>query len=401
MVTDTDVVVVGAGIVGAATARAITERFPGIDVLVVDKATAPAQHQTGRNSGVLHSGCYYEPDSAKAALVREGRAALRSFCSDHGIPIVDSGKVVVATRVSELVPLAQIERRARAGGIATRRLGGRDLATIEPYARGVAALSVPSTSAVDFRAVTRALLDDVAAAGGEFRGDTEVRSVVAGPSGLGVATTAGTIRARWLVNCAGLQSDRVAQRCGAQLDVRIVPFRGDYFELTADGLDLCRTMIYPVPDPRWPFLGVHLTRGVDGSVHAGPTAVLALGREAYTGGVDRTDARALLADRALRRLAARYWTTGAAELLRSRSVRLVARALQRMVPDLRTEHLRPSSSGIRAQALRDDGTLVDDFEFASSPRAVHVVNAPSPAATASLAIGRVVTDRLAAVMADT
>jgi L-2-hydroxyglutarate oxidase LhgO len=306
---------------------------------------------------------------------------------------------VVATRTSELGPLAEIERRARANGIVTRRRSGADLRTVEPHAKGIAALEVPSAAAVDYAAITRALMDEFRARGGVVMHRAEVTSVATAPGGLGLATTAGAVRTKWLVNCAGLQSDRLARLCGAEPGVRIVPFRGEYFTLRPEAAGLCRTMIYPVPDPRWPFLGVHLTRGVDGSVHAGPNAVLALGREAYEGGADATDSLELARDPGLRRLAARYWATGAAELVRSGSVRLVARELRRMVPEVRAHDLIPAGAGIRAQALRPDGTLVDDFEFAVSPRAVHVVNAPSPAATASFAIGRTVARRLAALVA--
>ena len=399
MVTDTDVVVVGAGIVGMATARALLDELPDLDVVVLEKESGPAQHQTGRNSGVVHSGCYYRPGSEKAELVRDGRAELLSFVAEHGLPLAESGKVVVATRTSELGPLAEIERRARANGIATRRLSGRDLCSVEPHARGIAALEVPSAAAVDYAAVTRALVDEFRARGGVVMHHAEVTSVATAPGGLGLATTAGAVRAKWLVNCAGLQSDRLARLCGADPGVRIVPFRGEYLSLRPEAAELCRTMIYPVPDPRWPFLGVHLTRGVDGSVHAGPNAVLALGREAYERGADVTDSLELARDPGLRRLATRYWATGAAELVRSRSVGLVARELRRMVPEVRAHDLVPAGSGIRAQALRPDGTLVDDFEFADSPRAVHVVNAPSPAATASFAIGRTVARRLSALVA--
>ena len=393
---DADVVVVGAGIVGLATARALTATLPGAAVVVLEKEQAVARHQTGRNSGVLHSGCYYPPGSAKARLVARGRAAMLDLCAERSIPVVHSGKVVVATRSQELDALAAIERRARAGGIEVHRLGGADLIAVEPHARGIAALHVPSAAALDFGQVATVLAEELTATGGEVRTSAEVLDVVTTGDGVRVTTTAGEVTAGWLVNCAGLHSDRVALRCGIEPGLRIVPFRGEYLGVRPSAADLCRTMIYPVPDPRWPFLGVHLTRGVDGAVHAGPNAVLALGREAYDGGVDRGDVRDLLTDPGLRRLAGRYWATGAAELARARSRRLTTRALQRLVPDLRATDLVPSGSGIRAQALRPDGTLVDDFEFAESPRAVHVLNAPSPAATAALAIGEEVARRLLA-----
>jgi len=405
--TSADIAVVGGGIVGIATARALLAEFPGADVVVIEKEPRPAQHQTGRNSGVVHSGCYYRPGSEKAELVRTGRAELLTLVRDRELPLFESGKVVVATRTSELAQLAEIERRARESGIATNRLSGSALAHVEPHARGIAALEVPSAASVDYAAITMVLAEIVRDAGGSILTGAEVTNVAATSLGSGTAsrrrkllisTTAGPVEANWLVNCAGLHSDRIARMCGAELAVAIVPFRGEYLTVRPQAADLCRTMIYPVPDPRWPFLGVHLTRGVDGKVHAGPNAVLAFGREAYRGGVNRTDLAELIRDRGLRSLAARYWSTGAAELIRSRSVALVARELRRMVPDIRASDLTRSSSGIRAQALRSDGTLVDDFEFAVSPRAVHVVNAPSPAATASLAIGHAVVRRLQELM---
>jgi L-2-hydroxyglutarate oxidase len=389
-----DIVVVGAGIVGLATARALVRRRPTARLVVVDKAPRVAAHQSSHNSGVLHSGVYYAPGSLKARLCVEGRAALERLCTAWGVPWRRCGKVIVATSVDELARLDELRRRADANGIEARLVDRRGLAELEPWADGVAALHVPATGIVDFAAVCRALADDLTDRGVELALGEEVTGVERRADGVVVRTSAGRRRARGLVNCAGLHSDRLARLAGARPPVRIVPFRGEYHELAPEGDHLVRALVYPVPDPRFPFLGVHLTRGLDGRVHAGPNAVPALAREGYRRrDVDRATVLALATDGATRRLARRYWRTGAEELWRSWSRRRLARALQRLVPDLRAEDLRPSGAGVRAQAVRPDGSLVDDFAFAETPRAIHVLNAPSPAATAALAIGGMIAAR--------
>ena len=391
---DADVVVVGAGIVGLAAARAVQRRRGG-RVLVLDKADAVATHQTGRNSGVVHSGLYYRPGSAKATLVATGRARLERYCHERDLSYDRCGKVVVATNAHELRALDELARRGAANGVEVQRIGPSGLHEREPRVAGLAALAVPSTAITDYGAVASSLADDLVAEGGELRTGVEVLDLSAASRGeVVVAHVGGEVRARWLLNCAGLHSDRVAAMAGADTGVSIVPFRGEYHELVPSARHLVRHLVYPVPDPRWPFLGVHMTRMVDGSVHVGPNAVLALGREAYDGGIDPHDALALARDPGLRRLAARYWRTGATELLRSRSERLLLADVRRLLPDVGAADLRPAGAGIRAQALDRDGTLLDDFAFATSPRAVHVLNAPSPAATASLAIAEVIADRL-------
>jgi len=398
---DCDVLVVGAGIVGLATAAEAARR--GHQVLVVEKEPEVARHQTGRNSGVVHSGLYYAPGSAKASLVARGRDLLRARSATGAFDIEWCGKVVVATRVTELEALADLERRGRTNGVEVRRLTPSELTEVEPHVSGVAALRVPGAGITDFGAVARSLVEELWEARGDVRPGAEVQQIEpVGPPGaarsLRVTTSAGTFTTGSLVNCAGLHSDRVALLSGADTQVRILPFRGDYLQLRPGARELVRGLVYPVPDPRWPFLGVHLTRMVDGEVHAGPNAVLALGRESYERQVDPGEVRSLLASPALRRLATRYWRTGAAELLRSRAPRLVLRELQRLVPVLQSEDLEPAGSGIRAQAIAPDGTLLDDFAFATGDRSVHVLNAPSPAATASLAIAEVVVDRLEATL---
>ncbi len=391
---DVDVAIIGAGIIGVATAAALLRRHTSMTVAVLDKEAAPARHQTGHNSGVVHSGLYYAPGSAKASLVIAGRTRLERYCLERGLPYDRCGKVVVSTSAEETVRLAELERRGIRNGVTTERVGARRLNQIEPHVRGDAAIFVPDTAITDFAAVTRCLADDVAGAGGSVITAARVDRIEV-RSGWGVRLRAGdrTVSSRWFVNCAGLHSDRLARATGARSDISIVPFRGEYHELRPSARSLVRNLIYPVPDPRWPFLGVHLTRMIDGSVHVGPNAVLSLGREAYDGGVTR-DVVAMATDRGLWRLAGRYWRTGAEELARSRSRRLLLRDVRRLLPEVGAEDLVPSSAGIRAQALDRNGSLLDDFAFATSERGVHVINAPSPAATASLAIADRIVDEL-------
>lgn len=399
--TEADVTVVGAGIVGLATAVEVQRRQPGATVVVLDKEAGPAQHQTGRNSGVVHSGIYYTPGSAKARLVAEGRRRLERFCAERSLRYERCGKVVVATSAQEVAALAVLERRATDNGVATERVGPARLHELEPHVRGDAALFVPSTAITDYAAVAVALADELVAGGGEVRTRWRVDCVRAVEGGVELGAGDRALRTRWFVNCAGLHSDRVARLAGAVGPagrVSIVPFRGEYHELAPSARHLVRNLVYPVPDPRWPFLGVHMTRMLDGSVHVGPNAVLALGREAYRGGVTARDASALAGDRGLWRLAGRYWRTGAAELVRSRVRRLLLADVRRLLPEVGDADLIRGGAGIRAQALGADGTLLDDFAFARSHRGVHVVNAPSPAATAAMAIAEVVADELDAVI---
>jgi L-2-hydroxyglutarate oxidase LhgO len=397
--TEADVAVVGAGIVGLASAVAVQRRRPGATVVVLDKEGGPARHQTGHNSGVVHSGLYYAPGSTKARLVADGRRRLERFCDERSVPYERCGKVVVAASAPEVAALAGLERRAAANGVEVERIGPARLHPLEPHVHGDAALFVPSTAITDYGAVAEALAAELVERGGELRTGWAVDRVTTLDHGRTVELGAAErrVRTRWWVNCAGLHSDRIARLAhadGPAGNVSIVPFRGEYHELVPAARHLVRHLVYPVPDPRWPFLGVHMTRMVDGSVHVGPNAVLALGREAYRGGVQLADAGALARDRGLWRLGARYWRTGVEELARSRSRRLLLADVRRLLPEVGDEDLVRSGAGIRAQALAADGTLLDDFAFARSGRGVHVVNAPSPAATASLAIAEVVADEL-------
>jgi (S)-2-hydroxyglutarate dehydrogenase len=390
-----DVVVVGAGIVGLATARAVQRRQPDLAVVVLEAEDHLAAHQSGHNSGVIHAGLYYRPGSTKAELCRSGRAELLDWCDRHGVAYRRGGKVVVATEADELGPLEELTRRAAANGIVTESLGPDGLRDVEPHATGLAALHVPETAVVDFTQVCRQLAEGIVERGGAIVFGAGVAAIETRADGLVVHTAGGSLTATRLANCAGLHSDRVAEAAGDEPGPTLVPFRGEYHELVASRRHLVRSLIYPVPDPRFPFLGVHLTRGIDQSVHAGPNAVLALSRHGYRRrDVRLGDVAALGRDPALWHLARRYWRTGGAEVGRSLSRRALARSLQRLVPEIEAADLVPAGSGVRAQAVGPDGTLVDDFVFAGHRGLVHVVNAPSPAATASLAIGRVVAERL-------
>jgi L-2-hydroxyglutarate oxidase len=401
-----DVAVAGGGIVGLATARALALR--GLRVVVLEREPVLGAHQTTHNSGVIHAGIYYAPGSLKARLCVEGAAALYDFCAARGIPAERCGKLVVAVREADLERLDDLERRARANGVGgLARLGPADLREIEPAARGLAALHSPNTGMVDFGAVAAAYAADVEAAGGEIRTGAAVRALVEredhveavlGGARRGAAPEgdAGVVRARRAVACAGAWSDRLALASGARPDVRIVPFRGAYLRLVPERAGLVRGQIYPVPDPALPFLGVHLSRTIGGDVLIGPTALLAPARDAYRlATLHRHDLGATLRWAGTRRLVRRWWRTGARELSHALSPRLVIREAARYVPEIGPADVRPGPAGIRAQALGRDGALLDDFLLARTGRAVHVLNAPSPAATASLAIAEMIAREVA------
>lgn len=382
-----DVCVVGAGIVGLATATAIAEKHAGVSLLVLDKEPEVGMHQTGHNSGVMHSGLYYRSDSLKAKLCVEGQRAMGEYCEANGLPVRRNGKVVVASHPHELPAMDELFRRGTANGLkGMRRLDLSELREIEPHAMGVAALHVPEAGVADFSAVARHLADRLA---GDVHLESAVERIRATSDGVDLDTAGGSYQSKVLVNCAGLQSDRVAEMAGVTPSVKIVPFRGEYYTLTPDGADLVRELIYPVPDPRFPFLGVHFTRRIDGSVEVGPNAVPALGREHYRGSrPELADVWETVRYRGVRPLVRKYWRTGIAEAWRSARRSTYARTAQTLIPEIRAEHLMPGGAGIRAQALSPDGRLVDDFEIMATDHAVHVLNAPSPAATASLSIGK-------------
>ena len=391
------VMVVGGGIIGLAVARAL--RVGGHDVTVCEKEPGWAAHQTGRNSGVIHSGLYYKPGGLKARLCVAGSASMAAYAGERGLPVEIGGKLVVAVDSRELPALAELERRGTANGVPVRRLDAAAAREYEPEVRCVAALRVTSTGIVDYAAVARALAAELAADGAELRLGVEVLGVHADSTGVRLQTSAGELRGDGLVNCAGLHSDRIARLAGLAPAARIVPFRGEYFELTPAAAARVRGLIYPVPDPVFPFLGVHLTRGIDGSVHAGPNAVLALRREGYRwGDVSARDLGELLGYPGFWRLARRHARTGIAELTRSVSRRAFAAALSRLVPGITASELVRAPAGVRAQAVGTDGALLDDFVVQAGLRQVHVLNAPSPAATSALEIARHVAARLPEVI---
>jgi L-2-hydroxyglutarate oxidase len=384
-----DVAVIGGGIVGMATAMALTQRSH-LSLVVLEAEDRLAPHQTGNNSGVIHSGLYYKPGSQKARTCVEGREALYRFCVERGIAHERCGKLVVALTPDELPRLDELERRAGANGLeGLRRVGVAEMRAVEPHVAGIAGLVVPHTGIVDYVAVTNAYADEVRGKGGEIVLRARLRRVRRENGGLALETAAGTVRARHLVNCAGLQCDRVARLCGARPGVRIVPFRGEYYELVPERRDLVRNLAYPVPDPQFPFLGVHFTRKVSGGVEAGPNAVLAFKREGYRKtSFSLADSLGTLTFPGFWRLAGRYWRIGTGEMWRSWSKAAFVRALQRLLPELRASDLVPGGTGVRAQALDRSGALVDDFSIIAQEGMIHVLNAPSPAATASIAIGR-------------
>ena len=394
-----DLVVIGGGILGLATARALRERFPGASIAVLERERAWAAHQTGHNSGVIHSGIYYAPGSLKARLCRAGNASMVAFCRAEGVPVEVCGKLIVATDASELPRLEALLERGLANGLAPRRADPGEVRELEPHVRALAAIHVPSTGIVDYREVCAALVRQLHAAGVELRLGSGVnrmeRAGNASAAGHALETDAGEFRAGWVVNCAGAQSDRLARAAGADPGARIVPFRGEYHELVEGRRDLVRGLVYPVPDPALPFLGVHLTRMIDGSVHVGPNAVPAGSRDGYTwSAVSARDLAATATWPGWWRLARRYWRTGGQEIWRSLSKRALLAEVRRLLPEVDAEDLVPAGAGVRAQALARDGRLVDDFLIVESERATHVCNAPSPAATASLEIAGHIAGRL-------
>ncbi|MCD0486151.1 L-2-hydroxyglutarate oxidase [Streptacidiphilus sp. ASG 303] len=409
---DFDVLVVGGGIVGLSTAYALVRERPGVSVGVLEKEDFLASHQTGRNSGVIHSGVYYRPGSFKARFAVGGAAEMVEFCREHGIAHEVTGKLIVAVDREELPRLHALARRGRENGIPVRELDRAGIAEHEPHVAGVAGLHVGTTGICDFPAVARRLGALAEAAGARLRPAEEVLRVDHRPDGVVVGTRRAELRAGVLVNCAGLHSDRVARLAGDDPGVRIVPFRGEYYELVPERRGLVRGLVYPVPDPAFPFLGVHLTRGVHGDVHVGPNAVPALALEGYDRRTVRLrDVAATAAFPGTWRIVGRHWRYEVGELHRSLSKRAFTAAVRRLLPEVATEDLVSAPAGVRAQAVARDGTLLDDFAFAGfdpeakpdtasgrPSRLVHVLNAPSPAATASLPIGREVARRALAAL---
>lgn len=389
-----DAAIIGGGIVGLATALALTERAPQHGVVLIEKEPRVATHQTGHNSGVIHSGIYYRPGSHKARLCVEGARLMMRFCDANGIAYERCGKVIVATEERELPRLADLFERGLANGVLGLTMIEPDrVKEIEPHASALRALYSPHTAIVDFRAVARAMEARIRRQGVDILTGARVVGIVRADGILHLETTRGDVHARYLINCGGLYADAIARMAGARPAIRIIPFRGEYYTLRADRRHLVKGLIYPVPDPEFPFLGVHFTKTIHGEIEAGPNAVLAFAREGYTLlTINLAETLGTLRYRGFWAMAGRYWRTGLHEFYRSLSKRAFVRALRRLVPDLEDGDVVPGGAGVRAQAVSPDGTLADDFTIVPTPNAIHVLNAPSPAATASLAIGRHLAD---------
>jgi L-2-hydroxyglutarate oxidase len=391
-----DVAIIGAGIVGLAVGMNLVRRAPGMKVLILDKEREVAAHQTGHNSGVIHSGLYYKPGSLKARLCVEGAAAMVRFCTEYGLPHEVCGKLVVATLEREIPNLNELLRRGRANGLTgLRELNASEIREFEPYATGVRGIHVPSTGIADYRRVAEKYAEVVGVCGGEVLTGHGVRCITHDQDSVILETTSGTVRTRFAVNCAGLQSDLIARMAGARFGLRIIPFRGEYYKVRPAKEHLVRSLIYPVADPRFPFLGVHFTRRVGGGIDAGPNAVFAFKREGYSRtAFNLSDMASAALFPGFWKMAARYWRSGLAEQYRSWSKRAFTAAAKKLVPSMEEQDLEPGGSGVRAQALDSSGRLLDDFYFVYQDRMLHVCNVPSPAATSSLVIGREIVNKL-------
>lgn len=390
-----DVAVLGGGIVGLATAWQMTQRNPDLKIVLLEKESSLAFHQTGRNSGVLHSGIYYRPGSLRAVNCRQGKVLLEQFCDEHGVAWDQTGKVIVATSESQVPALETIYGRGQENGVRCEMIDKARLDELEPHTAGIRAIHVPEAGIVDYPGVCKKLGELLEASGTEIRLQSRVTGIEQSTDHVTIKTQNDGVQATQVVNCTGLHCDRIARMSGQTFPERIVPFRGEYYTLKPEAQHLCRTLIYPVPDPEFPFLGVHFTRMIEGGVECGPNAVLALAREGYTWGkISPRDLFESLTYSGFLRLAFKYWKTGIGEMWRSLSKAAFVRALQVLIPEIRSEHLEVAPAGVRAQALAPEGKLVDDFLILRKDRVLNVCNAPSPAATASLNIGRTIVDEL-------
>jgi L-2-hydroxyglutarate oxidase len=389
--------VIGGGIVGLATARALGERYPDARILLLEKEQSLASHQTGRNSGVIHSGIYYKPGSFKARFARAGNRSMVEFCQAHNIEHEICGKVIVATEDWELPLLDNLYQRGLANELEVTRINSDELKEIEPHARGLAAIRVHSAGIVNYKQVAQTFARLIAEQGGELQLGARVEALSEISGGVRIQTNNGVFEARFLVNCTGLHSDRLARMGRVEPGMKLVPFRGEYYELRPERRHLVKHLIYPVPNPDFPFLGVHFTRMIGGDVHAGPNAVLSLKREGYNKtSFNLRDFAETVTYPAFWRLARQHWREGAKEMYRSLNKREFTRSLQRLVPEVQAEDLLPSGAGVRAQALMRDGSLMDDFHIVPGRHSVHVLNAPSPAATASIEIGEAIVEQILA-----
>ncbi len=394
--TTSDFIVIGGGIVGLATAWQLSQRFPGSSIRLLEKENKLAAHQSGRNSGVLHSGIYYKPGSLKAKTCRAGKAAMEAFCREHNVPYEICGKIIVAVDASEVDRLDAIHQRGLDNGVNNHWLDEKQIREIEPHAAGVRALHVPESGIVDYPAVCQKLSELLSRSGNFVHLQSEATAIECDREQVHIRTRETRYTCNFLVTCSGLHSDRIVRMSGLKPPAQIVPFRGEYYELKEHRRQLCRNLIYPVPDPKFPFLGVHFTRMIHGEVECGPNAVLALAREGYTWGTIRwKDLLESVGYSGFLRLAAQHWRMGIGEIHRSISKAAFVKALQRLMPEVRAEDLVACRAGVRAQAIAPDGSMIDDFLWVSGPRMLHVCNAPSPAATASLEIGRLIAERVA------
>lgn len=392
-----DFAIVGGGIVGLSTGYALSQRFPAASILVLEKEAHWASHQTGHNSGVIHSGIYYTPGSFKARFARDGNRSMVEFCQKHGIEHDICGKVIVATSEQELPLLERLYQRGVQNELAISKIGRAELAEIEPHVNGLAAIRVPSAGIVNYRQVCETFARLIAEQGGTLQLGAEVNAIRHHNGLVELATAQETYTSKFLINCAGLHCDRVARLDGADPQLKIVPFRGEYYELKPERRHLVKHLIYPVPNPAFPFLGVHYTRMIGGHVEAGPNAVLAFKREGYNkSDFSLRDFAEVMGYRGFWKLSAKYWKEGAAEMWRSLSKAAFVRSLQQLIPEITADDLEPAPAGVRAQALKPDGGLVDDFHIIEGQQSIHVCNAPSPAATASIEIGRYIAGRVPA-----
>ncbi len=391
-----DVAIVGGGIIGLSVGWAITQRYPRARILVLEKESRWGHHQTGNNSGEIHSGIYYQPGSLKARYCRDGNTALVKFCRTYDIPHDVCGKVVVATDRKQLPQLEALYRCAARNGVEAKKVSSEELRRLEPCCAGVAALHVPSTGIVNYRHVADTFAELIQKGNGDLQLGAEVKQIHVLPFGLQIDCPSMSYRSRFLINCAGLHSDRIAKLMGIHTGMRIVPIKGEYYHLAPEKRHLIKALIYALPNPRYPFLGAHFNKLINGEVRAGPNAVLTLKREGYCRNFDLHDSTELFGSRAFWMFAACNWVEGGKELLRSFSKTLFVRHLKQLVPDISSEDLVAGHAGVRAQALMDDGRLMDDFLVLRGPRSLHVCNAPSPAATASIPIGHAIVDRLEA-----
>ena len=390
-----DYVIVGGGLIGLSTAYQILRSKPGVSLCVLEKESTVASHQSTRNSGVLHTGIYYKPGSYKARLCVEGRRSVIEFAKEHGVTHSICGKLIVATSEEELAQLKNLHTRARNNGVDVSRLSPSEIKEREPYVSGVGGLWVPHAGVIDFAGLAQALVREITRLGGTVITNARLRAATRTGAGWILSGSFDLIYAGYVVNCAGLHSDSVARKFGDRTEGRIIPFRGEYYVLRESARKLCNTLIYPVPDPRVPFLGVHFTRRFDGSVECGPNAVLALAREGYSWrDINTRDMLRMIRFGGFRRLIGKHWSMGLGEIHRSLSKKAFVRALQKLVPEVTSADLIPGGSGVRAQVVRPDGSLEEDFSFAESPFVTHVVNAPSPAATSCLAIASEITNRV-------